>query len=83
MRGHAPVYICKIAGANKIFFLLSAGSNTFTVADPKLKVLEDSTFCSNGRIICHEEGMTVEVRVAKVVPATEMDVPPGYKQINQ
>ena len=61
----------------------SAGSNTFVVADPKLKVLEDSTFCSNGRIICHEQGLTVEVRVAKVVPATEMDVPPGYKEVNQ
>ncbi len=68
---------------SRVANLLSAGSNTFTVADSKLKVLEDSTFCSNGRIICHEGGLTVEVRVAKVVPATEMDVPPGYKQINQ
>lgn len=55
------------------------GSNTFVVADLKLKVLEDSTFCSNERIICYEEGMTVEVRVAKVVPVIETDVPPGYR----
>lgn len=62
---------------------LLAGTNTFTVADPKLKVLEDSCFCSNGRIICHEDGLTVEVRVSKVIPDDVMDVPEDYNEINQ
>ena len=62
---------------------MAAGTNSFVVADPKLKVLEDSCFCSNGRIICHEGGLTVEFRVSKVVPARDMDVPAGYKEINQ
>ena len=71
----------KIAGADKIilFLHLIAGSKTFTIADPKLKILEESTFCSNRRIICYEEGLTMKFRVAKVVPAIKMDVPPWYK----
>ena len=60
-----------------------AGNNSFVVADPKLKLLEDSCFCSNGRIICHEEGLTVEFRVSRVIAADVMDVPAGYKEINQ
>jgi Protein of unknown function (DUF3237) len=64
-------------------FGFSTGNNSFVVADPKLKVLEDSCFCSNGRIICHEDGLTVEFRVSKVVPSTVMDVPAQYKEINQ
>lgn len=63
-------------------FGFSAGKNIFVVADPKLKVLEDSCFCSNGRVICHEGGLTVEVRVLMVVPSTVMDEPSGYKEIN-
>jgi hypothetical protein len=46
-------------------------------------LLEDRCFCSNGRIICHEQGLTVEVRVSLIEPSTVMDVPSGYKEINQ
>jgi hypothetical protein len=51
----------------------AAGSHTFFVADPDLKVLENSTFVSNGRILVHENGLTVETRQSLVVAAKVMD----------
>ncbi|KGO77077.1 Uncharacterized protein family UPF0311 [Penicillium italicum] len=54
-------------------FGYATGAHTFVVADPALKELEHSTFVSNGRIIVHENGLTVETRQSKVVPATLMD----------
>lgn len=47
-----------------------AGTHTFLVADPKLKILENSMFCSNSRIIVHEKGLTVETRQSMVVAST-------------
>lgn len=52
---------------------ITAGAHTFLVADPKLKDLENSTFVSNGRILVHENGLTVETRQSKVIAATVMD----------
>lgn len=50
-----------------------AGAHSFVVADPALKEIENSTFVSNGRIIVHEKGLTVETRQSKVVPAAVMN----------
>lgn len=50
-----------------------AGSHTFVVADPALKLLENSTFVSNGRIIVHENGLTVETRQSLVIASTDLD----------
>ncbi|RYP71297.1 hypothetical protein DL771_004874 [Monosporascus sp. 5C6A] len=54
-------------------FGFATGSHTFLVADPALKLLENSTFVSNGRIIVHEKGLIVETRQSLVVPSTDMD----------
>ncbi|KAL9124509.1 MAG: hypothetical protein Q9217_006163 [Psora testacea] len=51
----------------------ATGSHTFYVADPALKDLENSVFVSNGRIIVHEKGLTVETRQSLVVASTAMD----------
>ncbi|MCJ1359172.1 MAG: hypothetical protein MMC33_009172 [Icmadophila ericetorum] len=54
-------------------FGYATGSHTFLVADPALKDLENSVFVSNGRIIVHEKGLTVETRQSLVVASTAMD----------
>lgn len=50
----------------------TVGSYTFTVADPKLKDLENNMWSSSSRIIVGEKGLQVESRIAKVVSATVM-----------
>lgn len=54
-------------------FGYATGAHSFLVADPALKDLENSTFVSNGRILVHENGLTVERRQSKVLAATVMD----------
>ncbi|EYE89964.1 uncharacterized protein EURHEDRAFT_534610 [Aspergillus ruber CBS 135680] len=54
-------------------FGYATGAHSFVVADPALKEIENSTFVSNGRIIVHEKGLTVETRQSKVVPAAVMN----------
>ncbi|KAF2710680.1 hypothetical protein K504DRAFT_523579 [Pleomassaria siparia CBS 279.74] len=60
-------------GMHTVPFGYATGSHTFLVADPELKDVENSVFVSNGRIIVHENGLTVETRQSKVIAATAMD----------
>jgi hypothetical protein len=46
---------------------------TLTVADPALKVLENSVFAGNNRMIVDKNGITVEVRQSLVVASTDSD----------
>lgn len=46
---------------------LIVGSYTFVVADPRLKVLEDSMWASSGRIAVTPTGLVVENLVSKIV----------------
>ncbi|KAK2772275.1 hypothetical protein CKAH01_13978 [Colletotrichum kahawae] len=48
-------------------------THTFLTADPELKMLESSVFCSNSRFIVSETGLSVETRQALVVASTDMD----------
>ncbi|XXH00684.1 hypothetical protein Hte_007034 [Hypoxylon texense] len=48
-------------------------SHTFLSADPELKVLESSVFCSNSRFVVSEKGLGVETRQSLVVASTDMD----------
>ncbi|KAF2726642.1 hypothetical protein EJ04DRAFT_571090 [Polyplosphaeria fusca] len=54
-------------------FGYATGAHTFLVADPELKDLENSVFVSNGRILVHEKGLTVETRQSLVIASTVMD----------
>lgn len=58
--------------ADSAFFSI-AGAHQFLVADPALKILENSVFVSNGRIVVHEKGLVVETRQSLVVASTVMD----------
>ncbi|KAK2057593.1 hypothetical protein LY76DRAFT_515943 [Colletotrichum caudatum] len=48
-------------------------THSFLTADPALKSLESSVFCSNSRFIVSETGLGVETRQALVVASTDMD----------
>lgn len=69
---HIPILSLRVRDGQRLTSFV-AGAHTFLVADPALKDLENSVFVSNGRIIVHEKGLTVETRQSLVVAATVMD----------
>ncbi|KAI9730789.1 MAG: hypothetical protein M1818_008069 [Claussenomyces sp. TS43310] len=54
-------------------FGMTTSSATLVVADPALKVLENSVFAGNSRMIVDQQGVTVEVRQSLVVPSTDKE----------
>ncbi|ROT41102.1 hypothetical protein SODALDRAFT_396764 [Sodiomyces alkalinus F11] len=59
--------------AKTIPFGSSTTAHTFEVGNTDLKVLENAHWVGNGRFILGETGLTVESRVSKVIPSTDMD----------
>ncbi|ORY03473.1 hypothetical protein BCR34DRAFT_667402 [Clohesyomyces aquaticus] len=59
--------------AKTIPFGNSTTIHTFETGHPELKDLENCQWVGNGRFILAETGLTVESRVSKIVPSTDMD----------
>ncbi|KAL2807715.1 hypothetical protein BJX63DRAFT_436767 [Aspergillus granulosus] len=59
--------------AKTIPFGQSSTIHTFETGVEELKDLENAHWVGNGRFILGETGLTVESRVSKVVPSTDMD----------
>lgn len=50
-----------------------AKDSVLQVGDPNYKDLENSTWVGNGRFVLEGERLSVESRVSKVIPSTDMN----------